>query len=214
MTERLLTLCSLIEPCVSFADVGCDHGYVSEYVLKNGLSNHVTIADVSKGSLKKAQTLLKKEVEAGRCQSVLCNGLEKISPKTETVFIAGMGGMEIIGILERGFLPKKFILQPMKNTEEVRRYLVKKGAKILRDFTFRDERFYDVIVGERVGGSDYSEKDYRYGKENLVSRPKAFLEQLQDKNQKELQFFDQLPDEMKEESLSRIREREEILANR
>ena len=35
--KRIDTLCSLLTPCKSFADVGCDHGYCSEYMLKNGL---------------------------------------------------------------------------------------------------------------------------------------------------------------------------------
>lgn len=214
MTERIKTLCSLIPPCSSFADIGCDHGYVSRYVLSHHLSDHVTIADVSKGSLAKAQTLLKREIDEGRCTSVLCDGLEKIDPHTELVFIAGMGGMEMIGIFERGFLPEKFILQPMKNTEEVRRYLISKGACLERDFTFEDERYYDVIVGKREGGSDYSELDFRYGKENLTKKGQAFLAQMKEKNEKDKVLLDRLPEEVKCTTLERIREREEILANR
>ncbi|MBO5525586.1 MAG: SAM-dependent methyltransferase [Clostridia bacterium] len=214
MTHRIKTLCSLIPPCTSFADVGCDHGYISEFVLKTNLCDRVTVADVSKGSLKKAQTLLSDEIERGRCTAVLCDGLEKISPDTDFVLIAGMGGMEIVGILERGFLPKRFLFQPMKNTETLRRYLVSRGARLFRDFTFRDDKYYDVIVGERNGYSDYSELDFRYGKENLERRPQAFLDSLKDKNEKQKQFLERLPDGAKRDAMSLIREREAILANR
>ena len=35
--KRIDTLCSLLEKTDTFADVGCDHGYCSEYMLKNEL---------------------------------------------------------------------------------------------------------------------------------------------------------------------------------
>ena len=34
-TKRIRTLCSLLEKTDVFADVGCDHGYCTEYMLKN-----------------------------------------------------------------------------------------------------------------------------------------------------------------------------------
>ena len=39
--QRLKAVCSLIPQCEVFADVGCDHGLVSEFVLKNKLSKKV-----------------------------------------------------------------------------------------------------------------------------------------------------------------------------
>ena len=35
--KRIDTLCSLLTPVKVFADVGCDHGYCTEYMLKNEL---------------------------------------------------------------------------------------------------------------------------------------------------------------------------------
>ena len=56
--KRIDTLCSLLKEAETFADVGCDHGYCSEYMLKNGLCENVVFSDISKGSLKKAEILL------------------------------------------------------------------------------------------------------------------------------------------------------------
>ena len=33
-TERIKILCAHLRPAETFADVGCDHGYMSEYMLK------------------------------------------------------------------------------------------------------------------------------------------------------------------------------------
>ena len=55
-SKRIDTLCSLLEKTNVFADVGCDHGYCSEYMLKNELCNKAILSDISKGSLQKAET--------------------------------------------------------------------------------------------------------------------------------------------------------------
>ena len=34
-SKRIETLCSLLGKAKTFADVGCDHGFCSEYMLKN-----------------------------------------------------------------------------------------------------------------------------------------------------------------------------------
>ena len=52
-SKRIDMLCSLLERANTFADVGCDHGYCSEYMLKNGLCERAILSDISKGSLQK-----------------------------------------------------------------------------------------------------------------------------------------------------------------
>ncbi|MBE5744707.1 MAG: SAM-dependent methyltransferase [Clostridiales bacterium] len=178
--KRIDTLCSHLEVCDSFADVGCDHGYCSEYVLKNGLCDNVIFSDVSKGSLAKAETLLADYVGAGKAKGVLGDGFYGVPKSTETVLIAGMGGSEIVSILadkKYGFLPEKFVFQPMHDSEKLRRYLVENGGYIDRDYTFFDGKFYDVIVGKRIAGKTqtYTDAEFEFGKENLLSRPEAFL---------------------------------------
>lgn len=186
MSKRLKTLCSLLEKAGSFADVGCDHGYCSLYMLENGLCEKVIFSDVSKGSLQKAETLLAKYVECGWATPVLGDGFFGVPSSVEEVLIAGMGGSEIVSILSHetfGFIPKRFVFQPMHDAEKLRRYLVEKGAWIERDFTFSDGKYYDVIVGknEKRAGQvcEYSDLEYEFGKENLKNRPKAFCEKME-----------------------------------
>ena len=90
--KRIDTLCTHLEKSRSFADVGCDHGYCSEYVLKNGLCENVVFSDVSKGSLAKAEKLLESYVLQGKAKGVLGDGFYGVPKDTETVLIAGMGG--------------------------------------------------------------------------------------------------------------------------
>lgn len=185
-SKRIDTLCSLLEKTNVFADVGCDHGYCSEYMLKNELCNKAILSDISKGSLQKAETLLADYIEAGKAVSVLGNGFYGVDKEVDEVLIAGMGGSEIVDILsdkKYGFIPKQFIFQPMHDAEKLRRYLLANGAYISRDFTFSDVKYYDVICGGKLeaGGHvrDYSDAEYEFGRENLEKMPTAFVEKVE-----------------------------------
>ncbi|MBR2442412.1 MAG: SAM-dependent methyltransferase [Clostridia bacterium] len=184
--KRIDTLCALLAPAKTFADVGCDHGYCSEYMLKNGLCEKAILSDISKGSLQKAETLLAPYMRQGRAVSVLGDGFAGVPNDTDEVLIAGIGGSEIISILsdkKYGFMPKRFVFQPMHDAEKLRRYIIENGGYIERDFTFRDGKFYEVICGgKREQGQAqqvYTPAEYEFGKENLLTRPKAFLERME-----------------------------------
>lgn len=182
--KRIDTLCALLEKCESFADVGCDHGYCSEFVLQNGLCERVIFSDVSKGSLAKAEKLLAPFVAQGKAKGVLGDGFYGVPKDTEQVLIAGMGGCEIVSILSHekyGFLPERFVFQPMHDGEKLRKYLLAHGGYILRDFTFSDGKFYEVIVGRRKKAGEtqsYTQAETEFGKENLQTMPKAFIERI------------------------------------
>ncbi len=185
--KRIDTLCGHLRPAKTFADVGCDHGYCTEYMLKNGLCERAIFSDVSRGSLAKAQALLASFVDEGRAVAVLGDGFYGVPNSTDEVLIAGMGGSEIISILadtKHGFLPKRFVFQPMHDGEKLRRYLLENGGYLERDYTFEDGKFYDVLVGGivREGGQvceEYSDAEYEFGRENLKDMPEAFVKRTQ-----------------------------------
>ena len=175
--DRLSLICAHIPACRVFADIGCDHGYCTAYVLEKGLCERAYVSDISAACLKKAEMLLAAEIAAGRCVPVCADGLDGVQD-ADCVLIAGMGGEEIVRILSRAPLPERFVLQPMHNVEKVRRHLLARGAHIEEDFTFEDGKFYDLIVGRAAGGDAYSDFEYRYGRDNLKSPSAAFLRKL------------------------------------
>ena len=209
--KRIDTLCSFLRKAESFADVGCDHGYCSEFVLTKGLCDKVIFSDVSRGSLQKAQTLLARFVKEGRAIGVLGDGFYGVPKDTEEVLIAGMGGSEIVSILsdkKYGFIPRYFVFQPMHDSEKLRRYLIEKGAKINRDFTFEDGKFYDLIVGEFGNGEKqaYTDAEYEFGKENLSAMPQAF----KNRTEKQIKNIDKylLQPSLQEESKAELLQRQ------
>lgn len=166
--DRIERLCAFLDKCATFADVACDHGYCAKYMLDNGLCERAVISDISEKSLSKARTLLSDYIESGACRAVCCDGLEKIADADE-VMIAGIGGEEILKILQNAYIPEKFVFQPMKNAERLRVYLLEQGCSIIADDVFTDgKKYYFVIKGTRTGDkADYTEAQTEFGRDSL-----------------------------------------------
>lgn len=181
-TKRIQTICNHLQPCKYFADIGCDHGYCTEFMLKNKMCSFAMIADISANSLKKAEKLLAEYLQSGQLKSICTNGLQSIEKIYEQILIAGMGGEEIIQILQNGYLPSILVLQPMKNTEKVRQFLLAQNYCILKDFTFFDKKFYDLLVAKQETKSNllkvYSALDIKYGYDNLHTPQQDFLDKI------------------------------------
>lgn len=220
--KRIDTLCALLEKTDVFADVGCDHGYCSEYMLKNGLCEKAILSDVSKGSLKKAETLLASYLKNGRATSVLGDGFKGVPKEVGEVLIAGMGGCEIVKILSNeryGFVPKKFVFQPMLNADKLRRWLIENGGVLTRDFTFFAEgKYYDVICGRKAEANEkqsYTELEYEFGRENLQKRGEDFLSRIRKllKDTEKFLAVETLSLESREELSARKKRLQEVLGS-
>lgn len=184
MTARLDELFRLLPPCRKFADVGCDHGYIAARMLSSGKCERLVVSDISEKCLEKAKSLLADEIAAGRAEAVCSDGLERVPSDCDLVLIAGMGGDEITEILKKApFLPQMLCVQPMKNTEKLRVTLLVLGYRLDRDYTFRDGKFYDVILA-RQGEDCLSAREARFGRTNLEERPAAFLDKLKEEREK------------------------------
>lgn len=166
LSARLRALLGFIEPCKVFADVGCDHGYIAESVLEKELAERVVISDISFKSLNKAVKLLFQYGE--RVNAICTDGMKGFPENVDQALIAGMGGEEIVKILQSApYVPETVVCQPMKNADKVRRSLIGLGYKLTRDTVFFDGNKYYFIIRAEIGASDYSEREIIWGRENL-----------------------------------------------
>lgn len=180
MPNRIDVIVSYIKPCKRLADIGCDHGYVTEKCLKIGKCESAVISDISESCLKKAQTLLSDYLKKGIVKAYVADGFCSEAKTCDGAVIAGMGGEEIVKILTDGSVFPEFLyLQPMKNSEKVRKWLIDGGYKITNDFTFKDVKFYDYITAERSKEKEeYSPLELVYGRDNLKEKSDVFKEKL------------------------------------
>lgn len=167
MTKRLTILFSQLTVCVKFADIGCDHGFIAKEMLDRNLCHEVVISDISKKSLQKAVDLLS-AYPSYRVTPIVSDGFKNLPDDIDQALIAGMGGEEIVHILNSArYLPQRLVLQPMKNSEKVRSAVLSLGYGIVADFTIKDDKFYDIIVCSKGLISTLSKDDLTYGRDNL-----------------------------------------------
>ncbi len=179
LTKRLEKIFSYIPTCSVFADVGCDHGLIAKQVIETTKAKKVIISDVSKKCLEKAENLLSEEIANGKALAVVSDGFDNLPP-CDCALIAGMGGEEIICILLKAkSLPENLILQPMKNTNKVRKTLIELGYQVNTDLVFKDGKiFYDLIVCKK--GNDFlTDEEIEFGRTNLIERSKDFIASIE-----------------------------------
>lgn len=211
MSKRFNILLSLIPDCRVFADVGCDHGYMAYEMLKNRKCDRVIVSDISAECLQKAETLLR-ETFPDKYTAVVSDGFENVG-NCDCALIAGMGGDTISDILAAaaGRLPEYLVLQPMKNSQRVRRDLVSLGYEILRDYTFRDGKFYDVILAKKGGEETYTVVDYAYGRDNLTEKGEDFVALVNSKIDELKEAKEKASETSRKEIEKRITELEKII---
>lgn len=143
--NRIEAVCSLIKPCRSLADIGCDHGYVAKFALDFGIAK-VIASDVRVKSLDKARRLL---AGYGNVEFALSDGFDSLPFRVDTAVISGMGGRRIIDILSRCDYKPALILGAQHNVAELRVYLIEHGYIITDDFCVYDRgKYYDFIRAE------------------------------------------------------------------
>lgn len=145
LSKRLLKIANIVSSEV-IADVGCDHGKLSYYLLKNNIVKKAYVSDISKPSLNKAEILLSKENL--NFSSICCDGLKGFkNTQIDECIIAGMGGDEIINIINNSPIEiNSFILSPQHNIISVKKYMLNRGYSIVFDKIIKDgHKFYNII---------------------------------------------------------------------
>lgn len=190
LSKRMEAVVSMVSPqSFTVADIGCDHAYVSIALIERNLAKHVIAMDVRKGPLEIAAGNVKRADMEDFIELRLGDGLEKLSPgEADTIIIAGMGGLLVKSILEKGFHKLAYeqksptlILQPQSDLREVRIFLYSHAYHIVREtMLIEDGKYYTVLHAEP--GEEkvkYSEAEWVYGAWNLENRDDILYQYLQ-----------------------------------
>ena len=100
LSKRLAVCCGLVAPGDRVADIGCDHGYLSIYLLSEGIASSVIAADINEGPLQSAMRNAEKYGVKDRIRFYLSDGVKSIPRDFDTLVCAGMGGDTMVSILE------------------------------------------------------------------------------------------------------------------
>ncbi len=189
LTKRLNAVASLVNSGSSVADVGCDHGYVPVYLVKNNIARSCVAMDINEKPLASCQKLVLEEKLEDKITTRLSNGLEKLkSGECDTVIIAGMGGELIVDIISRCSFSNElhFILQPMTHPEYVRKYLYDNGYEIFNDIIIDEGKHSYCVFDTKYTGkiTPKTQKDYYLGNIKDFSDKKYFSHLLNYLNNK------------------------------
>jgi len=181
LSPRLQAVVDLCPKAKIIADIGCDHGLVTAELILQNKTDMVIATEKSEQCLNKAIVLADSINITPFVSFRQGDGFNAITKhdKIKVAIIAGMGGDEIIHILENK--PKKlfnFILQPMKDTPKLREYLITHGFKILVDKLVKeDDKFYNVL-SVTAGHENLAELEIYFGKTNFTDNYEVFYEYL------------------------------------
>lgn len=177
LSVRLQAVVDLVTKGKKVADVGCDHAYISIYMVEHKVARSVIAMDVNKGPLERARENIAKYGMEEHIQTRLSNGIQKLCPgEVDTLLIAGMGGplmQEIImgneEVLE-GI--EELVLQPQSEIRDMRCFLPGIGFRIVEENMVLDEGKYYPMM-RAVRSQDASEKKevfLRYGEHLLKEK--------------------------------------------
>ena len=151
VSDRMKAVADMVNTGSRVCDIGCDHAFVSIYLIKNNTATSVIASDVRKGPVEIAARNVKAYGLDDRIQVRMADGLLGITPgEADTAIIAGMGGMLMIKILEQGQTVvnslKQVVLQPQSDVPRVRHYIHDIGGHIVREkMIFEDGKYYNII---------------------------------------------------------------------
>lgn len=151
LSARLEAVAKMVTKGNRVCDVGCDHGYISIYLVKNGISPYVYAMDVNKGPLERAWEHIVMYGLEDKIETILSDGLLTLGDReSDALVCAGMGGRLVIKILTEGMAKvqnmKELILQPQSEIHLVRAYLREQGFYIDKeDMVFEDGKYYPMM---------------------------------------------------------------------
>ena len=164
LTPRLKCIADYIDNGSIVADIGTDHAYLPIYLVENGICSEIYASDISEGPLNRAQYYMRRHIpdKMKNITLIQSNGFENIPNRCNCIVIAGMGGDTISQILHDGSVGenKKLILQPMKESVSLRKFLYDNNFTIIDESIVEEKqnRLYSIIVA-KYGHEQYRDLD-------------------------------------------------------
>lgn len=234
LSKRLQAVADLLDSHETIADIGCDHGFVSIYLINTKKAKKCIAMDVNQGPIEKAKEHIGEEGLNTYIETRISDGAKELKfleegggerkLEAEAAILAGMGGRLTIRIIEESlekFLAmKEFILQPQSEIWKVREYVEQIGCRIAKENMIMEEgKFYpilkvvtslydgDLLLDDREVSLDEKEIFYHYGEDLLRNHNEI----LHDFLMNEKRVWEEILEELKEKNTSKTESRKKEL---
>ncbi len=203
----------------SVADIGCDHGFVSIYlILEKGLK-YVIAMDINEGPLQRAKEHVGRYGLTDKIDIRRSDGAKELK-KSEVngAIIAGMGGRLTIRILSNSLEifknMEEVILSPHSEVFLVRRFLSQNGFDIIdEDMVIDEEKYYPIIkcvYKDDNVKTDLSDIEEEFGPIIIKKKHPVLIEYLRDKEKKQKIIADNIRNNLHGEDEKKILKLKEI----
>jgi len=166
LDERLSLAAKLYEPCDWGADIGTDHAILPCHLLRSGVCQHMTVADVSEKALARARENLTRQHLLDQAEVVCADGLDAITRPCGCISLMGMGG-ELMGrILRKGqerLQGAVLVLGAHTELNLVREAIRDVGYHITQERLCKAAGRFYVFWRAEAGMDNLSSMDIRYG---------------------------------------------------
>ena len=165
LSKRLKCITEFVDKEDCLVDVGCDHGLLSIYLVKNKKAKKVIASDININALNSAINNISNE--GIDIETVLSDGIKDVDLKgIDTLVIAGMGTSTIKHILsekDRIKNIKKIIIQSNNDHEMLRRYMNEIGYYLENELYVLDRRKWYVTSCFMKSEKKNNEDTLKYG---------------------------------------------------
>ena len=181
ISKRIQKIIEYIDVEDSVADIGCDHGYLGLGCLEKGIKFLQNI-DNKKGPLTTAMKNLSDYQMNDNVIYTLCDGLDNLDSRVDTIVISGMGGDLINQIINRN-LEKAKNLKKIIIVAHTKLFLLRK--ELTKNFYIIDEtiiseknKLYEIIIFKPSGEAktNYNYDDCLLGPIQKIKKEDLFID--------------------------------------
>ena len=151
---RLKEISKFVDKGSNILDLGCDHAYLSIYLVEKGIASKALASDNKDEPLLSAKANILKSSLSDKITTIKSNGLDNIDPNLyDTLIIAGLGGELIREILKSPKLNKDatLILEGNNSEKDIREFLDSNNYLITDEELIEDKgHYYQIIKAKRM----------------------------------------------------------------
>ncbi|MCR5185382.1 MAG: class I SAM-dependent methyltransferase [Bacilli bacterium] len=193
LSKRLQTIHDMVPNSIT-ADIGSDHGKLMIALFRSGTISKGYAIENKKGPYQRLVRALEQEDLFDHIIPLFSDGVEDLPAHLKTIIYAGMGGENIIDILEKHpnklKLVQTIIVDAHGAIMKVREKISSLGFVIADEKMVKEEdQYYEIIKFIRADIATYNDKDLEFGpilrneksavfKEKYISRIHAIDELL------------------------------------
>lgn len=201
LSKRLETVARMVQSGGVVADVGCDHGFTSIFLVKKDLAKRAVAMDINPGPLERARKHIAQYEMEEQIETRLSDGLDGLAAgEADTILISGMGGALMRRILERGEdvvrSCRELVLSPQSENHLVREKIQESGFAIDREEMLFDQGKYYVVIHAVPGEQHFSrEEEYIYGRDLIDRKHPVLVEYLEKERNRLAGILERMPDD-------------------